>query len=78
MLTLGLKSFLMKNVKNFGPSKDDQFLDYVGKVTDAKREAGAGRDGEIEIVLSGDYGDVARFTAPDDYFQIVDNGKNDF
>lgn len=73
-----LKSFLMKNVKNFDPHDDDQFFNYVGKITDAKRDAGADSNGELEIVLSGDYGDVATFTAPDDYFQIVDNGKNDF
>ena len=70
-----LKSFLMKNVKNFAPNDDDQFSEYVGKITDAKRDAGADSDGAMEIVLSGDYGDVATFTAPDDYFQIVDNGE---
>ncbi|WP_279110874.1 hypothetical protein [Bartonella apis] len=70
-----LKSFLMKNVKNFAPNDDDQFSEYVGKITDAKRDAGADSDGVMEIVLSGDYGDVATFTAPDDYFQIVDNGE---
>ena len=68
-----LKSFLMKNVKNFAPNDDSQFFRYVAEITDSKREAGATFSGNIEIPGNGNYGSAKIYDAPDEYFDIVDN-----
>jgi len=68
-----LKAFLEENDRNFDPNDDSQFFRYVAEITDSKREAGATIQASIEIRGNGNYGSAKIYSAPDDYFDIIDN-----
>lgn len=68
-----LKSFLAQNVEHFDPNNNDELRYFAYDITDNKREAGATVRAFIEIKGNGDYGSAKTFSAPDEYFDIVDN-----
>ncbi|QHJ82721.1 MAG: hypothetical protein [Bacteriophage sp.] len=73
-----LKEFLKENVKDFDPNDENELNYYAGQITDQKRDEGVGGTAMLEIKVGESYGNVKIFRAPDCYFRVVDNGKNDF
>lgn len=74
----GLKEFLKENVKDFDPNDENELNYYAEQITDQKRDEGVGGTAMLEIKVGESYGNVKNFRAPDCYFRVVDNGKNDF
>ena len=73
-----LKEFLKENVKDFDPNDENELNYYAEQITDQKRDEGVGGNAILEIKVGESYGNVKIFCAPDCYFRVVDNGKNDF
>lgn len=73
-----LKEFLKENVKGFDPNDENELNYYAGQITDQKRDEGVGGTAMLEIKVGESYGNVKIFRAPDCYFCVVGNGKNDF